>query len=240
MTIERLDRIAEIETTHFWFTARRRIVHDAIRRLSHPVPMVVVDAGCGTGTILRELPRSHTRLGIDPLGAHLRTTADESPVFLRGSIVDLPLRDGSADVVLALDVLEHVDDRAGLTEVRRILRPGGHLVLTVPAGPRLWSARDDEAGHLRRYTRASIRAALDATGFGLDRCGAFHGALFPLLVASRIAGRRSTVARDMEDRPRPALNRVLSAITGAEASLIERGLRIPVGSSLIVVARPSR
>jgi SAM-dependent methyltransferase len=241
MTIERLDRIAEIETTHFWFTARRRIVHDALRRLSLPDPTVIVDAGCGTGTVLSGLPGGGARIGIDPLGEHLGTAATPTgPAFLRGTITDLPLRSDSADVVLALDVLEHVDDVAGLAEVRRVLRPTGHLALTVPAGPRLWSTRDDKAGHLRRYTRASIRAVLEAGGFEIDRCSAFHGALLPLLVASRIAGRRSTATRDMEDKPRPVVNRLLSAITGAEAALAERGLRLPIGSSIIVIAEPSR
>jgi SAM-dependent methyltransferase len=241
MTIERLDRIAEIERTHFWFTARRRIVHDALRRLSLPDPTAIVDAGCGTGTILHGLAGGGARIGIDPLGEHLGAAATGTrPAFLRGTITSLPMRADSTDVVLALDVLEHVDDVTALAEVRRILRPTGHLVLTVPAGPRLWSARDDEAGHLRRYTRASIRAALRATGFEVDRCSAFHGALLPLLVASRVAGRRSTTTRDMEDNPRPVVNRILSAVTGAEAAFAERGLRPPVGSSLIVIAEPSR
>ena len=239
MTIERLDRIAEIETTHFWFTTRRRIVHDALRRLPRPDPAVVVDVGCGTGAVLSGLPRADTRIGIDPLGAHMNDRKD-APAFAQGTILDLPIRDASADVVLALDVLEHVDDTAGLVEVRRVLRPEGHLVMTVPAGPRLWSARDDEAGHLRRYTRAGVRTVLEATGFTVERCTAFHGVLLPLLAASRIAGRRSTATRDMEDHPGRVLNRVLSAVTGAEASLAERGLRLPVGSSLIAVAVPSR
>jgi len=237
MTADRLDRIAETEGNHFWFTARRRIVADAWARLSLPPDPKVLDVGCGTGANLRELAPNADAIGLDPLRHHLRGSLRRGPCFVQGSALALPIRGSSIDLALALDVIEHIDDVASLHELHRVIRPRGHLIVTVPAGPWLWSRRDDDAGHLRRYTRETLCTSLRSGGFDVRRCSPFHGALLPLLIASRLAGRVAPYTRDLEDQPPSVVNSVLSRVTAMEASLAERGIMAPWGSSLLAVAR---
>ncbi len=236
MTADRLGQIAENEGTHFWFTARLRIVAHAWRDIPLPPQPAILDVGCGTGTILRTLASTPTAIGVDPLRQHL-STSPEGPHFVQGSATSLPIRTGSIDLATAFDVIEHLDDIKALREVRRVIRPTGHLIVTVPAGPRLWSTRDQDAGHLRRYTRRTLNDALHNASFKVTVCTPFQGALLPLLIASRLAGRNRPAARDMEDQPPRLVNTALSRITAAEAALAERGIRPPWGSSLLAVAR---
>lgn len=234
MRADRLDRLAAIEDDHFWFNARRRVVAAACRELDIRADAVVLDLGCGTGTTLRDLALSKHSFGIEPLAL---THPSPTTPMIAGAIEQLPVKSDAVDLVLALDVLEHVDDSQALTEIDRIVRPGGAVVVTVPAHPSLWSFRDDDAGHLRRYTRRTLRSALATAGFTLDRCSAFHAAILPLVAASRISARSSERRRDAEDHPPAVINNVLRRITGLEATLAERGIRPPIGSSLIAVAR---
>lgn len=237
MRADRLERLATIERDHFWFDARRRVVAHACRGLAVGPDAVVLDLGCGTGQMLRDLELSDRSFGIEPLAL---THPSPALPMMSGAIERLPVRSHAVDLVLALDVLEHVDDREALIEIGRILQPGGALVLTVPAHPSLWSFRDDDAGHLRRYTRRTLRASLDEAGFAIDRCSAFHGTILPLIAASRVTARWSQRRRDAEDQPPAVLNHMLRRITGVEAALAERGVRPPIGSSLIAIARNTR
>lgn len=231
---ERLERIRTIEADHFWFVARRDIVADAVRGIDWTDGAVgrVVDVGCGTGETTTRLFGEHPDR---PAITLLEPLAAEPPL-VRAALPHLPVRTHTADLCLALDVLEHVPDAAALAEIRRILRPGGHLIATVPAHPWLWSVRDVDAGHLRRYTRRTLAAAVESAGFEIDRLSAFHGALFPAAVVGRMVAPRSRRVRDLEDLPSPRVNRIAGRVAAAETGLARRGVRPPIGSSLIVVA----
>ncbi|MBT5755475.1 MAG: methyltransferase domain-containing protein [Acidimicrobiaceae bacterium] len=223
------------ESTHFWFRARRTMVEAACAGLDLGDQPSVIDVGCGTGALIADL------FGADALGLDLLTThnASEAPLIrrIRGSVEQLPLGAGIADLVVALDVLEHVDDKAGLREIQRVLRPGGYLVVTVPAHEALWSYRDDDAGHLRRYHRTGLTAVMQDAGFTVDQCGYFHGALLPALALARLAGRKGSAVRDLEDNPPMWVNRLLTYVSQAEVAMAQRGIRLPSGSSLLAVAQ---
>jgi len=233
MRPDRLDRVALIEDDHFWFRARRRIVAHACRSVGLSSSTVVLDVGCGTGATLRHLDLSPRSFGIEPhAGIHSSPTVPTAA----GAVESLPVRSTSVDLALALDVLEHVDDQAALREIGRVLGPSGSVIVTVPAHPALWSFRDEDAGHLRRYTRRTLRQTLNDAGFTVERCSSFHGTILPLVAMNRVVSRGSSRRRDAEDTPSPRLNRLLGRLTGAEAALAERGIRPPTGTSLIAVA----
>jgi len=236
----RLAKIRELEAWHFWFVGRRELVRGLLARHLGPAPQRLLDVGCGTGHLAGELlAAGHRVTAVDRLPEALAAArADTRDVgLLRADAGRLPLRSGAFDAVTMLDVLEHVDDAAALVELRRVLRPGGVLVLTVPAAPWLWSHRDRAAGHLRRYTRKSLAAALAAGGFEPLELGPYQCALFPVVAASRLLGRRGPGLRDAEERPPALLNTALAWINRREAAL--GPARLPFGSSLAAACRRS-
>jgi SAM-dependent methyltransferase len=220
--------LRRIEPWHFWFVSRRELVASLLRRELH-AGETVLDVGCGTGSSLALAGDGVRRVGID---IHIE---ELTRGMLQGDAVSLPLRSSSVDVILALDVLEHVDDEAMLAEVARVLRDGGRLIATVPAVRALWSVRDEAAGHRRRYSRAMIRALLGRHGFRIRDLLGFQFVLLPLVLLSRLARRKSVAARDFEDAPPRWLNGILLAVNRLELRL-PRLLRPPVGSSLALVA----
>lgn len=233
----RLERLVEIDRWHFWFRGRRALLHvvlaDALR-----IPSEILDVGCGSGTTLAWLQeRGHRVTGVDghPRAvAAARRTAPGATVELAPAVA-LPFDACSFDGVMMLDVLEHVDDDAGaLREVRRVVRPRGWVALTVPACPRLWGVRDEDAGHVRRYRADGLRAAVASAGLTLERLTHYQLALLPLVAATRLLGGRRL--RDREDLPPPWLNAVLGAVNAVEARVAAR-VDLPLGSSLVALAR---
>jgi SAM-dependent methyltransferase len=221
--LERAERRA-----HFWFEARGGIIADAYERHGDRRG-TFVDLGCGTGyvaDVLRSRFPELRAVGCDPLHGAAGTPS------VRGSLPRSPFRSGVADAVGLFDVLEHLDDDvAALDEVRRLLRPHGTVLLTVPQHRWLWGRRDVAAGHRRRYTRRSLREALAAAGFRPLELTSFMTVLLPLVAAAR--------GVETDRVPRPALNRVLGRVAAIDRYAIRRGLTLPFGGSLLAVARPA-
>ena len=236
---ELLRRLSRMERDHFWFVGRRELVRRLLgRHLGRP-QTPVLDLGCGTGSMVRELRRmGRPVVGIDMLpdgiGALKAAVPDAMVVQADGGL--LPVADLSLEAVLALDVIEHVDDRRVLLEIHRALRSGGLLVLMVPALPRLWSARDVAGGHARRYTRRGLVRLLAETGFEVQEMRYYQFFLLPLVIASRALGRVVARAGDWEETPPRLLNSVLAAVNIAEVRLGDL-VGWPVGSSLAAVCR---
>ncbi len=235
---DRLARLAEVEDRHFWFLGRSLLVREFVRATLAP-PAIVLDCGCGNGASLATLAADGYRtIGVDLLAEGLVRAQRRMPGawLARASVDRLPFADGAFDAALLLDVLEHVDDVTALAEVRRVLRPRGAVVASVPAGPWLWSYRDEDAGHRRRYTRTGFRQLLAETGFELERLRAYQVLLLPVLTITRLLARRWPMLRDAEDQPSPIVNRVLGRITAAELAL-GHVVPLPWGSSIVAVAR---
>jgi SAM-dependent methyltransferase len=163
---------------------------------------------------------------------------------VRGDAHRLPFADGCFDVVLACDVLEHLaDDRRAIRELRRVLRPEGTLVATVPADPMLWSPHDVALSHHRRYTRATLRQALEDGGLAPMSLDAWMVLLRPLVRLRRTLTNRSAMrtpappdeyVSDLEPVARP-LNAVLTGVLRVEDRV--PALRRRSGVSLVAVAR---
>jgi len=232
------------EDTHWWFVGRRAVVLSLLRPLLPPGSPRILDVGCGTGSTLKELER----LG-DAVGADI---SEEALAFCRRrgcrdvrkvEEEALPFREAEFDAVLSLDVLEHIENEGrALAEYRRALKPGGILLLTVPAYRWLWSAHDDINRHRRRYTRGPLRALLRSSGFEPERATYFCTFLFPPVALIRMAVRFLAKALHHEEHglefkiPGQFINRACQAVFASEAFWLQRA-DFPFGSSLLAICR---
>jgi len=238
------DDLLAVEQEHFWFKARRDLVVWLLQTY-FPDSRSLLDAGCGTGTTLAAIQwanRQHTLHGCDLNPHALNAALSRLPKvgWFQADICDLPYR-SEFDVVLALDVIEHLDNEAGaLRSIGEALKPGGGLVLAVPQHPFLWSRFDEAGCHRRRYTERGLRRQLEASGFRVLRSLSYAYLLFPLLVSHRWLDRflpRQNFNEGSELFLRPWLNRILTEVMRTENCLTRSGLSCPFGGSLVVVAR---
>lgn len=229
----------ELDDRHWWYRGRRRIVIGAIERLGPPACARILDAGCGSGRMLDELGRWGLVSGLDcePSGVAAARSRGHTDVRL-GAVEELPWADETFDLITCLDVIEHTpDDRRTLAELRRVTRPGGHLVVTVPAYPRLWSAHDVASRHYRRYTRGSLRAAFAAAGWHSLAETSFNAILLGPVALVRWAGRLRHGERERSDlqlTPQP-IGALLELALRVEAALLRRGVHLPAGVSILAV-----
>jgi ubiquinone/menaquinone biosynthesis C-methylase UbiE len=235
---DRLQRLSEMERWHFWFAGRRELVRCLVHRHLDPGRRLL-DVGCGTGWQLESMLREgHRAVGLDlrPEGLAAMRDASREVDLVQGRATQLPLRSASFDAVLLLDVLEHVEDRAALREVHRVLREGGVALLSVPAFSWMWSYRDQDAGHLRRYHRRQLAQLLVDGGFRVLQVCYYQCLLFPVVLLSRLLGRRGPGWRNLEERPLPVLNAALSWLNRWEGRLGAR-VPLPFGSTLVAACR---
>jgi SAM-dependent methyltransferase len=233
-------RFEELEEEHWWFVIRRRLVLEWAARYA-PDPLArLLEVGCGTGGNLKALGKHFNTAelrGVEPVPSAVAVSRSRGCEVTLGGFEHLPAEDSSIDMLITLDVIEHLeDDLAGLKEVRRVLRPGGRLLLTVPALPFLWSPHDEANAHLRRYTRKTLVEVVERAGLAIERVSYFNALLMPLGVMVRAMASllRFTRTPGVDLPPRP-VNALMRAIFGLEVPLL-RHLDLPVGMSLALVA----
>ncbi|TKW75769.1 MAG: class I SAM-dependent methyltransferase [Staphylococcus hominis] len=231
------DRMAAHDSTHWWYRARRDILHDLLARAKLPKGARILEIGCGTGHNLPMLRQFGTveAIEIDPAA---RAIASERLGRAAGD-APLPALPGveraAYDLVAVLDVVEHIEDAvAALRAIAETLKPGGRVLATVPAHPWMWSAHDVVNHHHRRYTKASFRTAAEAAGLKVEGMGWFNSLLFPLAVGARAAGK--LMGRDdSDDSPPPKpLNALFEKVFGWERHLVGR-MPLPPGLSIWAV-----
>ncbi len=243
--------IAAVEDRHFWFHARAQLIAAAVGSLTRNLPLGyrVIEVGCGTGGVLRELRqacRDGEVCGFDlyPEAVELARKKSGCRVIC-GDIMEPPGELGQFDIVCLFDVLEHLrDESQTLTAVGRLLKTGGKLVLTVPAHTSLWSYFDIAACHCRRYESEQLTHVLKENGFEVEYVTEFMTILFPIIWFSRrFAGATFRAGRakaaDMaasELRVLPGLNQLLKWGLAWEPSMIRRRVRLPCGTSLLAIA----
>ena len=201
----------------------------------------ILDAGCGTGRNLIEYGGLGDAVGIEPSPDAIAFCAERGLTAIRSGVEELPFEDDRFDLVLMLDVLEHIaDDGAALRELRRVTRPGGALVLTVPAHQYLWSQHDETHHHFRRYTQPLLRERLELSSWRPAFTTYFNTALLPPIAAMRLIARRLGAGAQSNDYEvtSDGVSRVLAGIMTAEAGLIRRGVRFPTGVSIGAVCHP--
>lgn len=237
---------------HWWFEGRRQIIGHMLLRMSPPGAARLVSLGSGPVSGFRWLAQH-----VEPTGRVVGLDADPSGALGQAGAQDQgraervhlvigraeapPLRRGSWDVVLALDLLEHLDnDVACLREMAGLVRPGGLLLVTVPAFPSLWGDQDIVAHHVRRYTRPSLDGAFARAGLPSPRITHFNTLLLPVVAAvrwaRRLGGRSRGATSDFEYSRPGVVNDLLGRLFGAEKHLLG-ALSLPVGVSLMATCR---
>jgi SAM-dependent methyltransferase len=237
------DLMDAAEDGMWWY----RAAHDRVARALRARPGVPglpwLDAGCGTGGLLQRLAGQAPLAGLEynPAAA-ARARAKSGAAIVAGDINALPYADGRFGALVSVDVLCHrgVTEALALAEMRRVLAPGGTLVLNLPAFEWLTSAHDARVHNARRYTARGAAALLRAAGFERAEARYWNSLLLPLMVAQRkLRAAAPDAASDVAPFP-PWLDATLHAATRAEAGLARLGLRFPAGGSVLVVAsRPA-
>jgi SAM-dependent methyltransferase len=228
----------EEDELHWYFRGRLAVIKGALRRVLPRRPLRLVDVGCGTGAVLRGLADFGEAVGVEANETLLAVARAAGLDARKGALPDdLPIAAGWADVVLLLDVIEHLDDDvAALHAARRLLTAGGVLVVTVPAYPWLWSGHDVALGHRRRYVAPKLRRLVEGAGYRVERLTYFNTVLFAAIAATRLGKRlRGDTSHDLQ-RPGPALNRLLERLFALERHIVPTP-PLPFGTSLMAVAR---
>jgi SAM-dependent methyltransferase len=229
---------------HWWFRGRRQIF---ARLLDAAVPLPagarILDLGPGCGVNLPLLRPRGQVTALDLSRESLLDCAERGADWVvRADATAPPLRDGTFDLVCALDVLEHLaDDATALTAWHRLLKPHGRLLLTVPALPILWGRQDVLSGHRRRYRRAELARRVTAAGFAIERLTYFNALLLPPILAVRLLMRpfvQRAVRRGGSDLSMGSFGMdglLYRALASEGRWLLRRDL--PIGVSLLCLAR---
>jgi len=235
------DVMATQAQVHWWYRARRALVTQMLAG-ELPATARVIDVGCGTGDNLAALDAA---AGGPVVGVELSPYAvRHAPRSPGGGIrvgvaraEHLPFPDACADLVTSMDVIEHLDDDAALADYRRVLRPGGKLLLTVPAYQWLWSDHDVWAAHRRRYSRRTLRAAVEQAGFRPGRVTYFNSFLVPPAAVLRRTPARHLVKGEQDEvgAANPTVDRLMTGLATMERKWA-RHHQVPFGLSIACLA----
>ncbi len=237
------EQMAQLDGSHWWFTARRRILDGLIERVAQPPKNArILELGAGTGHNLAMLSRFGEVEGseLDPVARQIAGERLGRPV-VEAALPDLSMFPAdSYDLIALLDVLEHVpDDSSSLGAIKDRLKPGGALLLTVPINPWMWSAHDVAHHHHRRYRKREIETLAKEAGYEIEMVSPFNSLLFPPIAAVRLAGKLTGKDDSDDAMPSAPVNKTLDFIFGLERSLIGR-VPMPFGVSLVAVLRRPR
>jgi SAM-dependent methyltransferase len=234
-----IEEMYETEANHWWFAGKRLLMRSLLgKRLDNP-DLRILDVGCGAGATAVDFSSNGWVCACDRSLDSLEFVGKRGiRPRVAGDATRLPFLDGAFDIVLALDIIEHVeDDSAFVAELGRILAPGGVLAVHVPAWPSLWSRHDEVLEHKRRYTRKAFRKLLQASPLRIDYLGWSNCTIFLPTVGVRWARRMTKNEPDGADLgvvPEP-VNKLLLSIYAAEAKIAAK-TGLPFGVSLAAIA----
>jgi SAM-dependent methyltransferase len=239
-------RMFEAEESQWWYAGMRAIAFGLIDAAHAGRPgsnRRFLDAGCGSGRNLLELERRGSGIGVDLSPEALRFCRERGVAVVRGELGRLPFASASFDGVTSFDVIYHrwvEDDAAAVHEMARLLRPGGLLLIRVPALAALRGAHDEAVLTRHRYTLGELRALLEGAGLELLRASYCNTLLLPLLALrrglDRLTGRHGS---DVSFLPAP-LEWLFRGLLGLEAAWLQRGHSLPLGASALALGRRAR
>ncbi len=239
MQLKDLEQMYAVEVDHWWFAGKRMLFKKLLaERLARP-GLRMLDVGSGTGAVPSDFMRHGWIVATDRSVDAMRFARKRGVKAAAVSDATvLPVAPACMDLVLAFDVIEHVDDDRGmLAEIARVLRPGGMVAIHVPAWPSLWSRHDEVLQHKRRYTRRSLRRLIEASPLSLEYLGWTSATIlapaFAVRGIERLLGPLSETA-DIYPAPAP-INALLKAVYRAEAAIAST-TGLPFGLSLAALA----
>lgn len=234
---------AAVENKHWWFLGRRKIVEKVIQQLKLPVNAEIIEAGCGTGGNLAMLSRYGNLSAMEIEEIACQIANDRKITTVRKGCLpdDIPFK-GKYDLIVILDVLEHIgDDITALEALYSFLKPGGHLLITVPAFQFLWSRHDEINHHYRRYVKKTLQRVVIKAGYKLNYTRYFNFFLFPIVAIIRgfkkllkIDDSNVNISGDLKIPAKP-INKFLTYLFASERHLIT-WFNMPVGVSLLLLA----
>ena len=231
-----------VERSHWWFQARRDILFDVVERFL-PAGASFLDIGSGTGFFLEQLATKYNAFGLDASEIAVRMCHERGlRSVILGTIDDARGAHGNAfDAVGFFDVIEHLDDDvSALAGARELLRPGGVVLVSVPAYMFLWSDHDALNQHRRRYVAPQLKEVLERAGFQIELLTYFNSLLFPIAATHRIASKIGGDPTQSDFAALPAsLNTLFRHIFALERGIVRRcGARgMPFGLSILAVGR---
>lgn len=235
------DVTASVQTTHWWYQGRRRLFARIIESFQLPRTARILDVGSGTGAnleMLAEMGFSNVNgLDFNPLA--LRLCCEKGLPFVKlGSATTMPFEDCAFDLVIATDVMEHLEDqRKAANEISRVLKSGGRALVTVPAFRSLWGPQDVLSHHFRRYRKVEVIRIFAAAGLEIHRAFYFNFLLFvPIWLARRLLILSKTELRSEAEINSALLNYLLLMIFQLDTKLAPL-LRLPFGVSILLIAR---
>lgn len=226
------------EEKHWWHISKRNVVArmlDAFLRNEKPQ---ILDIGCGAGKTMDMLSRFGTIWGLDKSKTALSFCKRRGGFkhLILGEAADTRFQDNFFDVITMLDVLEHTEENATLREIKRILKPGGIMIITVPAYQWLWSAWDKILKHKKRYTERDLKAVVEKYGFTVMRSSYMYSFLvLPIFIFRKLKSHKKSYESDFLTNP-PPVNFLFAILSNIERYFVVRGW-IPFGTSLIFVCK---
>lgn len=230
--------IAQLEDRHWWYVGMRQIAATLVRDLPLPHAAQILDAGCGVGGGLHWLSAFGSTTGIDFHPLAVRYSVRQSPRVARASIQELPFPTHTFDLVTSFEVLYHLavtNDIRAFHELARVTRPGGWLMVRVPAHDWLRGAHDRQVHTRHRYEAHELRTKIQAAGLQLVKLTSVGITFWPLAVVSRLIERTHAPHSDVT-LPAPPLNQILQTLLSAERFWLRR-FNLPLGLSLLAIAR---
>lgn len=237
--------IFDHEDEHFYYVAVHEAVENAVQRVisergASDEPLRILDAGCGTGWLAARLSRYGQVNAIDVYEQALTLARSKKVDAQWSTVEEIPFRDNTFDIVTSIDVIYHravADDMKALGEMFRVLKPGGSLIIRVPAHRELYSSHDKYVQTARRYTEAELADKLGRSCFRVRQSSYCQASLFlPALVKARLESMRGAEAHSTIGAPGSFVNSVLTSILRAENRLLERGWKLPAGIGVFAIA----
>jgi ubiquinone/menaquinone biosynthesis C-methylase UbiE len=242
MDISHYESMYKNEKTHWWYKVRRIFVQDLLKRFDFDTNTKILDVGCGTGELMIDLGGKYNIYGMDFSSVAIDFCKRRGINNIRvGDITEIPFEDKTFDCVLALDILEHVEnDRLAICELNRVLRSGGKAIIFVPAFMIMWGITDELSHHFRRYRINQISSLFIQNGFKIKYRRYFNSFLFIPILLVRLMNRYFLKSKKNENEYTHGLmNKVLEKIFYFEIKLL-KFIKPPFGVSICIVAEKTK